>query len=69
MGAFVHLLGGTMTDTFIKTVLTDASFMIKEELEYIKTGKHSGQTMRDCRGQWESLLRDLRKALQEMNDK
>ena len=58
-----------MTDTFVKTVLTDASFMIEEELKYIRTGKHSGPTMRNCPGQWESLLRDLRKALEEMDSK
>ena len=57
-----------MSNEKIRTVLTDASFMIEEELKYIRTGKHNGQKMRDCRGQWESLLRDLQKALEEIGN-
>ena len=46
----------------LRKVLIDAEFMIREELEYMQTGKHPGVPMRDCRGQWQSLLRDIQEA-------
>lgn len=48
----------------LKSVLTDANFMIKNELRYINTGKHTGAPMRDCRGQWAALQRELVECLE-----
>lgn len=45
-------------------VLADAEAMIRNELQYVQTGKHPGRMpMRDCVGQWKSLLRDIQKIL------
>jgi len=44
----------------LKPTLTDAIIMIRNEIEYTRRGKHPGRCpMRDCVGQWQSLLRDL----------
>jgi hypothetical protein len=49
-----------------RQVLIDAHAMIRNELEYVKTGKHPGGVagkMRDNVGQWKSLCRDLQNIL------
>lgn len=54
-----------MTDRLNET-LADAIMMIENELRYVQTGKHPGSApMRDCAGQWRSLLMDLKHRLEE----
>lgn len=47
----------------IHSTLTDAIYMIENELVYIKTGRSNGPVMRDCRGQWEAVLREMKQEL------
>lgn len=40
--------------------LADVEMMVRNEVQYVKTGKHPGVKMRDCVGQWESLAKTAR---------
>lgn len=48
------------------STVTDAVFMIENEIYYIRTGRREGPIMRDCIGQWEALLRELKLLKQEL---
>src|SRR6266403_3565093 len=52
----------------LEQTLGDAVFMIREELQYIRTGKHPGVPMRDCRGQWLVLQRELESHLMNQRE-
>ena len=49
--------------TALRACLRDFEWMVESECEYVRTGRHRGQRMRDCVGQWESLARDARNLL------
>ena len=47
-----------MENTWVETLI-DAEGMIRNEIKRLKTGHSCTAPMRDCLGQWESLLRDI----------
>lgn len=46
------------TYALLDKLLVDVELMVKEELNYVTTGKHDGIPMRDCVGQWRSMAAD-----------
>ena len=50
-------------ETLLRDCLRDFEAMASNEIQYLKTGKHPSQPMRDVIGQWESLCREARNLL------
>lgn len=42
----------------LRACLLDFIVMVGNEIAYHQTGKHAGEPMRNCIGQWASLVRD-----------
>jgi hypothetical protein len=62
-------LAPNQTDA-LRDALRDAVVMIGNEIAYVQTGKHPGRSpMASCRGQWQSLNRDLRLQLELIEKK
>ena len=51
----------------IKAFLIDVEFMVREEVQYMRTGQHNGRPMRDVLGQWHALARAAKKLLEELD--
>lgn len=43
--------------------LVDVEMMVRNEVQYVRTGKHVGVPMRNCVDQWEGLANDARHLL------